>query len=161
MAIIAIFVGAMLALGILAVVFIVFNQPAPPTPRASRARRARPSVAAAGVVRFAVAKRRPYRGPHGRATDAPPGATPTPFVPPTSTPVSNSPVVLSGTLWQSATLNYSFEYDPERWTLIDSTDDTAVFSSVNFDAQAIIHAVPATTSVAELIAQRLSWSTPS
>jgi len=79
-----------------------------------------------------------------------------PCVPPTATPVSDSPAVLSGTLWQSATLNYSFEYDPEWWTLVNSTDDTAVFSSANFDAQVVIHVATAATTVDQLIAQQLS-----
>jgi hypothetical protein len=38
----------------------------------------------------------------------------------------------------------------------DSSDDTAVFSSVNFDAQIVIHVETAATSVDEAIANQLS-----
>jgi hypothetical protein len=155
--IVAIFVGAMLLLAVLAVVFIVFNQPSPPTPPCEPGQACAPKPSLPPV---SPGSPLPSSGPTPVPTTVPatlpPGATATPFVPPTDTPNSNSPAVLSGTLWQSATLNFSFEYDPESWTLADETADTAVFSSVNFDAQVVIHAVAASTSVDELIAQQLS-----
>ena len=152
MAIVAIFVGVMLALGLLAVLFVVFNQPVPPTPPCQPGQPCAPKPSLPPV-----AGRSPSPAPSGvpasQQPTLPPGAT---FVPPSATPVSNSPEVLSGEVWQSKTLNYSFEYDPDSWTLIDSSDDSAVFSSVNFDAQTTIHAVPAATSPDALIADQLA-----
>jgi hypothetical protein len=158
--IVAMFVGGMLLLAVLAVVFIVFNQPpAPVAPcQPGQACAPKPSLppVSHGSPSPAPSGGGPTAAPTAVPATLPPGATATPFVPPTAAPDSNSPAVLSGTLWQSSTLNYSFEYDPDSWTLADETDDTAVFSSVDFDAQIVIHAATAATSVDELIAQQLS-----
>lgn len=138
-AIVGLFVGGMLLLAILAVVFIVFNEPTPPSPPCE------PGLACAPKPSLPpVSSGSPV--PSGGPTSAPTGVP----------PVSNSPAMLSGTLLQNATLNYSFEYDPDSWTLADSNDDTLVFSSVDFDARTIIRVVSAATSVDELIAQQLS-----
>jgi hypothetical protein len=150
--IIALFVGGILAVAVLAMVYVLLSAPPPPVPpcQPNQACGIQPSLPPVGASHTPRASGGPTAVP---ATLAP-GATATPFVPP-PTPVSNSPLVISGELWQSATLNYSFEYVPDAWTLTDSTDDTAVFSSVNFDAQLVIRGVPATTTPTELIAQQL------
>ena len=154
--IIALFVGAMLALAVIGIVLVVLNQPPPPTPpcQPGQACAPKPSLPP-------VAAGSPSPHPSGGPTTVPaslaPGATATPFVP-QPTPVSNSPILLSGIVWESASLNFSFEYDPDSWTLdtANSTDDTAVFTSNNFDCTTVIRAVPATTSPADLIAQQLA-----
>jgi hypothetical protein len=151
--IIALFVGGILAVAVLAIVYVLLSAPTPPEPpcqpgQICDVQPSLPPVGASPTPRASVA-------PTPVPATLPPGATPTPFVP-APTPVSNSPIVLSGEVWQSATLNYSFEYIPDYWQLTDQTDDTAIFSSVNFDAQAVIHAVPATTTPAELIARDLA-----
>jgi hypothetical protein len=151
--IIALFAGGMLLLAVVAVVLIVLSAPPAPTPPCQPERACAPKPSLAPV---SPGSPLPSSGPTVVPATLPPGATATPFVPPTAAPVSDSPVVLSGTLWQSATLNYSFEYNPESWALVDSRDDTAVFDSVDFDARTVIHAVSAATSVDELIAQQLS-----
>ena len=164
--IIALFVGGMLALAILAVVFVLFNQPKAPEADCEPGKVCAPQPSLRPVpsnqpsplpsplpsVQPSV---QPSPGPTTVPATLPPGASATPVVP-APTPVSNSPIVLSGELWQSSALNYSFEYDPNRWSLQDSTDDTAVFYSVRYDAQLVIRAVPAQTSPAELIAQQLA-----
>lgn len=151
--IIALFVGGMLALAVLAIVFVLLNQPKPPTPDCEPGK-----VCAPQPSLPPVASNLPSPGATSAPTTPPaslaPGATATPFVPAPS-PISNSPIVLSGELWQSNALNYSFEYDPNSWSLETSTDDTAVFYSVRYDAQLVIKAVSAQTSPAELIAQQL------
>jgi hypothetical protein len=151
--IIALFVGGMLALAILAIVFVLFNQPNPPTPECEPGK-----VCAPQPSLPPVASNLPTPGATAAPTAAPaslaPGATATPFTPPAS-PASDSPVVLSGELWKSDALFYSFEYDPNRWSLQTSTDDTAVFYSVRYDAQLVIKAAPAQTSPGELITQQL------
>jgi hypothetical protein len=154
--IIALFVGGMLALAVIAILFVLFNQPEPPAPECEPGKVCAPAPSLPPV---AVS---PSPGGTALPTNAPtpvpatlaPGATATPFVPGPS-PASNSPIVLSGELWQSDDLDYSFEYDANRWSLQDSPANVAVFYSVGFDAQLVIKAVPATTSPAELIAEQL------
>jgi hypothetical protein len=151
--IIALFVGGMLALAVLAILYVLLNQPKPPAPDCEQGKVCAPQPSLPPVSGS------PSPGVTSAPTAVPatlaPGATATPFVPGPS-PVSNAPIVLSGEVWQSDTLNYSFEYDPNRWELQPSSAETAVFFSVRFDAQLVIKAVPATTSPAELIAQQLA-----
>jgi hypothetical protein len=155
--IIALFVGGMLALAVLAIAYVLLNQPAPPQADCEPGKVCAPQPSLPPVGSN-LPSSQPSPLPSTGSTPAPatlaPGATATPFVP-VPTPVTNSPILLSGELWQSSALNYSFEYDPNRWSLEDSSEDTAVFYSVRYDAQLVIHAVPAQTSPAELIAQQL------
>jgi hypothetical protein len=151
--IIALFVGGILAVAMLGIIIVLFNQPAAPVAPCKPDQPCAPQQSLPPVS--SSPSPGPSLGPTTPPASLPPGATPTPFVP-VPTPVSNSPIVLSGEVWQSATLNYSFEYDPDLWELTSETDDTAVFSSTRFDAQTVIRAVPAATSPAELIAQQLS-----
>jgi hypothetical protein len=151
--IIALFVGAMLALAVLAIAFVLFNQPKAPEADCEPGKFCAPQPSLPPVSSD-LPSPLPSTGPTTPPATLPPGASATPFVP-APTPVSKSPIVLSGELWQSNALNYSFEYDPNRWSLQDSSDDTAVFDSVRYDAQLVIHAAPAQTSPAELIAQQL------
>lgn len=156
--IIALFVGGMLALAVVAIAYVLLNQPKPPAPECEPGKVCAPQPSLAPVSSNAPTPA-PTPGSSVAPTAVPatlaPGATATPFAPPPS-PVSNSPIVLSGELWESAALGYSFEYDSERWSLQTSTDDTAVFFSIRYDAQVVIKAVPAQTSPAELIAQQLA-----
>lgn len=152
--IIALFVGGMLALAVVAIVFVLVSQPKPPTPPCQ------PGQACAPDPSLPAASGSPLPGTTAVPTAAPPtlapGATAAPFVPPPS-PVSNAPIVLSGEVWQSSTLNYSFEYNPNAWELQDgATDSTAVFYSVDFDAQLVIQARTAQTSPAQLMADQLA-----
>lgn len=151
--IVALFAGGMLLLAVVAVVLIVLNAPPAPTPPCQPGQACAPKPSLRPVSSGSPL---PSSGPTAVPPTLPPGATATPFVPSTAPPVSDSPAVLTGSLWQSPTLNFSFEYDPESWTVADSNDDTVVLDSVNFDARTVIHAVSAATSVDELIAQQLS-----
>jgi hypothetical protein len=155
-AIVAIFVGVMLGLALVAAIVVLLSQPAPPLPPCEPGQACAPQPSLPPVSQ---ASPLPSAGPSAGPTTPPatlaPGATATPFVAPTPSPEGNSPPVVSGQVWSSATLGYSFEYDPELFTLSDSADDIAVFQGVFFDAQVILHAVPASTSPADLIAQEL------
>lgn len=152
--IIALFVGGMLALAVLAIAFVLFSQPKAPEADCQPGKVCAPQPSLPPVASN-LPSPLPSSGPTTAPATLAPGATATPFVPGPS-PVSSSPIVLSGELWQSETLDYSFEYDPNNWSLQPSTPDTAVFYSVRYDAQLVIKAVPATTSPAELIAQQLA-----
>jgi hypothetical protein len=151
--IIALFVGGILAVALLGIVFVLFSQPPGPVAPCEPGKACAPQESLPPVSNGSPSPR-PSTVPTIAPATLQPGVTPTPFVP-APTPNSDSPIVVSGEVWQSATLNYSFEYDPDSWTLTDTTDDSAVFSSTSFDAQLVIHAVPAATSPAELIAQQL------
>jgi len=63
---------------------------------------------------------------------------------------------MSGQLWTSATFGYSFEYDPELFELTTSDDDLAVFSGRYFDAQVVIEAADASTSLQAMIERQLA-----
>lgn len=149
---IALFVGGILAVAVLAIVYVLLSQPKPPQADCQPGQPCAPQASLPPVVDG------PSPGASAAPTVAPPtlapGVTAPPFVPP-PTPISNSPIVLSGEVWQSSTLHYSFEYDPDAWTVQTETDDTAVFNSVPFDAQVVIRVTSAATSPAELIAQQL------
>jgi hypothetical protein len=151
--IVALFVGGMLALAVTAIAFVVFSSPEPPAPDCEPGKFCAPQPSLPPVSSNPTLPV-PTPVPTAPPATLAPGTTATPYVP-APTPVSNSPIVVSGEVWQSATLDYSFEYDPSRWSLDQSTDDTAVFYSVRYDAQVVIKAVPAQTSPGELIAQQL------
>ena len=58
-------------------------------------------------------------------------------------------------MWQSPTLGYSFEYDPELFQLGQFDDDTAVFSGTFFDAQVVIDVSDASVTVEEMLERQL------
>jgi hypothetical protein len=151
--VIALFVGGMLALAVLAIAYVLFNQPKPPAPECQPGKVCAPQPSLPPISGSTPTPGASL-GPTAVPPTLAPGATATPFTPP-ATPVSDSPIVLSGELWESRTLNYSFEYDPGRWLLQTSTDDTALFYSVRYDAQVVIKATTAQTSPAEMIQQQL------
>ncbi len=63
---------------------------------------------------------------------------------------------MTGQLWRSETLGYSFEFDPSLFELGQTDDDTAVFNGVFFDAQIVIQAAPGDVSLDELLARQLA-----
>jgi hypothetical protein len=60
--------------------------------------------------------------------------------------------VTSGEVVINQALGYSFEYHGEDWTLGESSDpNRTVLNGVFFDAQIVVLAVPATTTVAQML----------
>lgn len=163
-AIVAVFVGALLGLALLAGIIVLASQPPGPDPQCPPDRPCAPqnslppisvaSPAPSPAATPTTAASAPPSTPPATAkpTSAPPSSGPSP----TATPLSDSPPILSGEVWRSATLGYSFEYDPDSFEILDSDDDTAVFSAVFYDAQVIIEATDASTSPAEMIARQLA-----
>ena len=151
--IVAVFVGVLLALALVAGVFIFLSQPPPPVapcqpgqpcaPQASL-----PPVASATSPLATVAPRPPTAAP----TPAPVGPT---FAPPIATPTSDSPPALSGTVYTDASLGYGFEYDADAFTLADSGAGFAVLNGNIFDAQIWIDAVTAETAPWQMISNEL------
>lgn len=123
----AIFIGALVGIGVLVGIIVLANQPPPPTPCPADTfcpPDPRPTVP-------------PDRTPAPNQTDIPvttlppiQTAAPTPVdqTPgpgqPSPTPGSNAPALVAGTVYRSASLGYSFEYDSssDGWTVVKSED---------------------------------------
>lgn len=132
--IVAVFVGVLLALALVAGVFIFLSQPPPP-----------------------VAPCQPGQ-PCAPQASLPPVASssfPIQTLAPTGTPTSDSPPALSGTVYTDASLGYGFEYDADAFTLADSSAGFAVLNGNIFDAQIWIDAVTAETAPGQMISNEL------
>lgn len=161
-AIVAIFVGAMLGLALVAVIVVLFSQPAPPTPPCPTGERCapQPSLPPVSQVSPLPTQVLPSAGPTTPATPRTtlaPGRTATPIPQPSASPLSNSPPLVSETLLQNDALGFSFEYDPSLWTLTEEGDSYAVFVSVPFDAQLIIDVAEASTTPREVMDNQLAF----
>lgn len=163
-AIVAVFIGALLGLALLAAVVVLASQPPGPDAQCPPGR---PCAPQSSLPPISESSPMPSAGatpitPTSAPTSTPPATPgpsstpPTASPGPTSTPLSDSPPIVSGEVWRSATLGYSFEYDPDSFKIIESDDDTAIFSAVFYDAQVIIEATDASTSPAEMIARQLA-----
>lgn len=162
MAIVAIFVGAMLGLALVAVIVVLFSQPAPPVPPCPTGERCapQPSLPPVSQVSPPPTQILPSARPTAPATPSTtlvPGQTATPIPQPSATPVSDSPPLVSETLWQNDTLGFSFEYDPGFWSLTEQGDTYAVFVSVPFNAQLIIDVADASKSPQVLMDNQLAF----
>jgi hypothetical protein len=162
MAIVAIFVGAMLGLALVAVIFVLFSQPAPPVPPCPTGERCapQPSLPPVSQVSPPPTQLLPSANPTAPATPSTtlaPGQTATPIPQPSATPVSNSPELVSDTLFQNDTLGFSFEYDPALWTPTEQGETYAVFASVPFDAQLIIDVAEASKTPQRVMDNQLAF----
>jgi hypothetical protein len=162
MAIVAIFVGVMLALALIAGLFIFLGQAPPPVPPCPTGERCapRPSLPPVSQVSPPPTPVLPSTGPTPPATPPTtiaPGQTATPVALPTAGPGSDSPQLVSETLWQNDTLGFSFEYDANLWSLTEQGDGFAVFVSGPFDAQLIIDVADASTTPQEVMANQLAF----
>ena len=163
-AILAVFVGALLGLTLLAAVVVLASQPPGPDAQCQPDRpcapqNSLPPIAQASPLPTGGATPvTPTSAPSSLlpATPAPTSAPPTPGPGPTSTPASDSAPIVSGEVWRSATLGYSFEYDPDSFQILESDDNRAIFKAVFYDAQVIIEATDASTTPAEMIARQLA-----
>jgi hypothetical protein len=159
--IVAVFVGVLITLAVIAGVIVFLNQPPPPETPCPPAQPCAPVPSLPPVASSPVAiptlKPVPSTTIASPGASAQPGTTPNPgaSVAPPATPTSDSPPVVSGTLYTDASLGYSFEYDPDVFTLAQNADGSAVFSGNFFDAQVWVDAKPAETSVAKMINSEL------
>jgi hypothetical protein len=156
--ILAIFVGGLIAVAIIAGILIFLGRPASPVPPCAPAQPCAPipSLPAVGATPrpgstpVPNSTPRPGATPIAQATPGAPGATL-----PVSTPEDNSPPVVSGTLYTDQSLGYSFEYNPDAWTLGDTVAGSAVLNSQYFDAQVWVDAKTADTSTQQMIQNEL------
>src|SRR5262245_57891277 len=174
-AIVAVFIGALLGLGLVAGIIVLLNTPPPPVPQCQPGEPCSgPPVSEAspppGAGTSPVATSPTTSHPPSSVAPAPsPGATPTasgaPTAQPTAapggtpvpaaTPTSDSPPALSGSQWRDDQLNFAFEYDESVFTVGQTDAGLAVLDGVFFDTQIVIKAVPASTSPAQLIAEQM------
>lgn len=122
-AIIGIFVGCLIGVAVLVGIIVFANQP-PPAPGCPVGQNCppepppsfgpKPSQTPAGSL-----------PPLPSAAPTPAGQTPGPSTAPT--PASNAAPYVAGKLWRSTTLGYSFEYDEDRWQVVESDDAYAHF----------------------------------
>ena len=155
--IVVVFIGLLLGLALVAGVIIFLSQPAPPVAPCSPAQPCAPvpSLPPIGSSPRPGATPRPLASPGATLTPQTPAPSgPAPSLP-IATPTSNSPAVISGTLYTDASLGYGFEYDPDVFALGDTGDGFAVLDGQFFDAQIWVDAKTADTSPSELIQSEL------
>jgi hypothetical protein len=181
--IIAVFVGVLLGLAVVAGIVVLLSTPPPPisncqpgqpcadppgtppqvadaspvaspTP-ATPATAAPPATGAPPAT--AAPSPLPSAAPTGDPTSAPTGQpTAAPATPaPTQTPGSDSPEAVSGTVWSDEELAYSFEFDESVFRLGTSEPGLAVLNGIFFDTQVVIRATQAATSPGQLIAEQI------
>jgi hypothetical protein len=135
---IGIFLGGLLGVALLVGIIVFFNQPPAP-----------PSCPDGQVCPVPPpATLQPGRTPGPGQTQAPgqtPAATLAPGQTAAPTPASNAAPFVSGTLWSSASLGYSFEYDDSFWTLAKDEDAFAQLTVGPVEVDIIGY--PASTSV--------------
>ncbi|MEP7158346.1 MAG: hypothetical protein ABI797_02885 [Chloroflexota bacterium] len=162
MAIVAIFIGAMVGLALVAAIVILFSQPAPPVPPCPTGERCAPQPSLPPVSQVSprpttVLPSAGATAPATPSTTLAPGQTATPIPQPSATPMSDSPPLVSETLWLNVPLGFSFEYDASRWTLTEEGDSFAVFVSEPFDAQLIIDVSEASKTPHEVMENQLAF----
>jgi len=131
---IGLFIGALLGIAVLVGIIVLAGQPGPPEscpadticPPPPPPSTPRPTLAA-GQTTPPVQTLPPGVTP----APTPEGQTPGPDTTPLPTPISNAPPAVSGEVWRSPTLGYSFEYDSKVWRVIDSRD-AFVHLAINF-----------------------------
>ncbi len=187
LAIVAVFVGVLLGLGLVAGVIMLLNAPAPPVaqcqpgtpctdppaslppvsqaspgpssaPIGSPGATGQPSgqpVASPGpsVLPTTAPSGAPTPGPSGAPTPSPtdPASTPAP----TASPGTDSAPLVTGQQWRDDDLGYSFEFNPDTFTLGTSESGLTVLNGTFFDTQIVIRAAHATTSPAQFIAEQM------
>lgn len=143
--IIVLFVGVLVVLALIAGVFIFLSTPAQPVApcQPSQPCAPRPTLPVVGA------------SPQPGATIRPATPPPASVAPPTGEPTSDAPPAVSGTVYKDTSLNYSFEYDPDVFTLGDRTAGSAVLTGTFFDTQIWIDAAAADTSPSQMITNEL------
>jgi hypothetical protein len=131
--IVAVFVGVLLGLALVAAVFVFVSQPPPPVAPCQPGQPCAPQASLPPVA---------------SATFPTPAQTSRP-------PTGNSPPAASGTAYTDASLGYGFEYNPDTFTLADSGDGFAVLTGNFFDTQIWIDAVTADTSPDQMMTKEL------
>jgi hypothetical protein len=152
MRIVLLFVGVLVLVAIVAAAFVSLTAPEPPV-----------APCTAGVPCAPKPTLGPVSSPVAGATARPlttpaPGGSPVPgsSLAPVGTPTGDSPPVLSGTLYKDDSLGFSFEYDPDYFSVGRTGPGTVVLEGDNIDAVVWVDAMAADTAPAKLLESKLS-----
>jgi hypothetical protein len=169
--IIAVFVGVLLAVGLIVGVAVLLNQPLPPVtpcdqgeicgspPTARPISNATPLPGSTTAPRTAGATGGPGVTIAPQPTPAPTGPAASPGVPtptPAPTPVSNADAVTLGGTWTSSTFGVGFEFNPDYFTMGNNGADFAILRDNFFDGSVVVKATSAETTPAEFIDQQVA-----
>jgi hypothetical protein len=147
LALLAIFLGVLLLLSLGAAVVVFALSPAArqaPCPPGQVCAPPPPGQVLPSAAPGAVATNRPIAS----------GSPGTGRFEPADEPPSTSPPLVNGEIWSSNSLGYSFEWDPDLWSLSFEDDQTAVFD--NSIGELVVVGSTADTSVDQLIGQQLA-----
>ena len=167
-AIVAVFVGALVAVGLVVGIIVLFNQPpppvppcdpgvlcgSPPTPRPVSNRTPAPGATPAPRTPGPTATPEPVAtlvatgAPHPTAI---PGGGPTPA----PTAVSTAEAVTLGGSWTSSAFGVGFEFNPDYFTMGSNGADFAILNDKFFDASVIVKATSGETTPAEYIEEQV------
>lgn len=142
--ILVLFIGILLILTVVGAVYVLLNQPLPPRPPCEPGQVCAPQQSLPPVSGSSPAPTRPTQSP------APNNGSPLP------TPPSQSQVIVVGDVWQSGSLGYSFQYDPNTFGVSQSSDDLVVFDVSFADAQVVVVGASGDVSPSQLIQRELS-----
>ena len=149
--ILVLFVGVLLILTLVGAVYVLLSQPLPPAPPCEPGQVCAPQPSLPPVAGQSPAPTRSGSSP------APNNGSPSPVGSPAApTPPSRAQLIVAGEVWQSATLGYSFEYDPGKFQVSQSSDDLVVFDVAFADAQIVVVGASGDMSPSQLIQRELS-----
>ena len=160
-AILAIFVVVFVVIAAVVGVIVLASQPAPPVPPCQPGQVCAPvpSLPPVAGASLPISTPAPHasQGPIVPATSIPGGPTPgASLALPTPPPTDNSPAVITGEQFTDDATGFSFEYDPDAWSVSDSGAGYAVLSSNYFDCQVWVDVVSADKAPQEMMDSELS-----
>ncbi len=148
-AILAVFLATMLVLSLGAAVVVFALSPGPqPAPCAAN------QVCAPPPPGQPRASTPPGASPGPTNQPIPSGSPGTGRFEPADEPPSTAAPLVNGEIWNSGSLGYSFEWDPDLWSLSFQDDQTAVLD--NSIGELVVVGASSDTSVDQLIQQQLS-----
>jgi len=160
-AIIAIFVGILLAIVAVATAFILMSQPPPPQPPCVPGLPCAPGPSLPPIANASPTPRvlespgHPPTRPPSSGAPASPGPSPAPSATPEPGSSVAPAVILGGSSWQSG-LGVGFEFDGSLFNPQTLTDNLAVLNMNFFDAQVVVDITDEDLTPAEMIQRELT-----
>lgn len=148
--ILVLFIVILLILTVVGAIYVLLSQPLPPLAPCEPGQVCAPRPSLPPVAGRSPSPTRSGFSPAPSAAPSPAGTPPQP------TPPSQSQVMVVGEVWRSATLGYSFEYDPGTFQVSQSSDDFAMFDVSFADAQVVVVGASGDLSPGQLIQRELS-----
>jgi len=161
-AIVAIFVGVLLAIVAVAVAFILMSQPSPPAPPCSPGLPCAPGPSLPPIANASPTPRvlespgHPPTRPPGSGAPESPEASAEPTAPPSPEAPVAEPVILGGSAWHSGQFDVGFEFDGSLFSPQQLSDDLVVLNLNFFDAQVVVDVTDEDLTPAEMIQRELA-----